>query len=144
MDADLVTALGNTPTPMEKLYAEAIEDTRASTAKWEAMNAKWDEERQRLADFRTTTTAWIDWFKSEYGKLPAELFDVNDRLYERCINLGIEVRKQAMTTATSQATMDDVINDGFKMGGEIFRRLQSRKAQVVAGTLSPTAVPWTL
>ena len=125
MDADLVSALGSTPTPLEKLYAEAIEDNRVSTVKW-------DEERQKLAAFRATMTDWAAWMKAEYAKLPPETLSDEDRMYERCVMAGLEIRKQAMTTATSQATMDDVINDGFRMGDEIYRRLQARRAQGTA------------
>jgi hypothetical protein len=134
MDADIVAALGSTPTAMEKLYAEAIEDSRLNTVKW-------DEERQRLAEFRAAMTEYMTWFKTEYGKLPPELFDDHDRLYSNCVMQGLEIRKQSMTTATTQSTMDDVINDGFRLGGEIFRRIQARRAMVTAGTLDPTAVP---
>jgi len=134
MDADLVAALGTTPTVMEKLYAEAIEDTRLNTVKW-------DQERQRLVEFRQTTTAWMDWMKAQYNELPPELFDDNDRLYERCVMEGLDLRKQALNTSTTVSTMTDVINDGFYLGGEIFRRIQARKAAVKAGTLDPTAVP---
>jgi hypothetical protein len=141
MDQDLLDALGATPTAMEKLYAEVIEDTRANTAKWNEDRAKWDEERQRLADFRAALTQHVAWLETEYGKLPPELFDDNDRLYSSCVMQGLEIRKQSMTTATTQSTMDDVINDGFRIGGEIFRRIQARRAMVTAGTLEPTAVP---
>lgn len=134
MDADIVAALGSTPTVMEKLYAEAIEDSRLNTVKW-------DEERQRLAQFRVSMTEYMTWFKTEYGKLPPELFDDHDRLYSNCVMQGLELRRQSMTTATTQSTMDDVINDGFRIGGEIFRRIQARRAMVTAGTLDPTAVP---
>jgi hypothetical protein len=134
MDADLVAALGTTPTVMEKLYAEAIEDSRAGVVKW-------DEERQRLAEWRTAATAWMDWMKAQYNELPPELFDDNDRLYTNCIMQGLDLRKQALSTATTKSTEDDVINDGFRIGGEIFRRIQARKALVKAGSLDPTAVP---
>lgn len=143
MDQDLVDALGGTPTANEKLYAAGLQDTRTSTAEWSKNNVTWAGDITNVQAYRKAVLDFTAWIKTQYAALPKDIFDNNDELYERCVMKGLELRKQTMTTSTSQASIDDIINDGFAMGGEIFRRLQSRKAQVLAKTLAPTAVPTT-
>lgn len=155
MDADLTAALGSTPTVNERLYAAGLQDTRNSTAQWTQNNATWAADianvqtfRQKLTSditnqqsFRKSVVDFTKWVQAQYALLPPEIFDNNDELYERCVMRGLDLRKQTMSTSTSQTTIDDVINDGFKIGGEIFRRIQDRKAKVLAGTLKATDVP---
>jgi hypothetical protein len=157
MDTDLTEALGPTPSVNEKLYAAGLQDTRNSTAQWTQNNVTWAGDIANVQAYRKTLTADVtnrQAFRKSItdfttkvaasGMLAPLVFDENDELYERCVMKGLEIRKQNLTTSSSQATIEDVINDGFNIGHEIFRRVQSRKAQVIAKTLSPTAVPTTL
>lgn len=110
MDADLVAALGSTPTVTEKLYAEAIEDSRLRAAE--------------VQQYRADVKAIFDWFKTEYTKLPAEQRTEQQHLYERCLMKALDLRRQNMTTATTLATMDDVIADAVYIAGRIYSQLQ--------------------
>jgi hypothetical protein len=116
MDADLTAALGTAPTATEKLYAEAIEDGRLRAAE--------------LQQYRADMKAMVDRFWTELNKLPPETQTEADRLYQRCILLGAEMRKQSMTTATTQATMLDVINDGIWIGEQLYAHLKAKLGQV--------------
>ena len=116
MDADLTNALGNTPTATEKLYAQAIQDSRANAA--------------ALEEFRTAMKEMHAWMRAQYTALPPETHTENDRLYQRCILEGFEGRKQSMTTATTQATMQDVINDGIWIGEQLYAHLKGKLGQV--------------
>lgn len=137
MDQDLTTALGANPTPLERLYAQAIQDTRAATARWtqaladtEAERALIQAERASMQNFRTEAVAQMQWFRDQYELLPKEvapIFDEMDRLFERCLTLGMDARQQAMTTATSRSTMDDVVADAFYIAEQNYARLRQRK-----------------
>jgi hypothetical protein len=144
MDADLTTALGANPTPLERLYAQAIQDTRASTARWtaacdaadaeraliQAERVSMQNERASMQTFRAEVAGQMQWFRDQYELLPKEaapVFDEMDRLFERCLSLGMDARAQAMTTATSRSTMDDVVADAFYIAEQNYARLRQRK-----------------
>ncbi len=137
MDADLTTALGANPTPLERLYAQAIQDSRDSTVRWrqaldatEAERALIQSERASMQTFRTEAIAQMQWFRDQYELLPKEvapIFNEMDRLFERCLSEGMSARAQAMTTATSRSTMDDVVADAFYIAEANYARLRQRK-----------------
>lgn len=110
MDADLTQALGANATVMEKLYAEAIEDSRLRA--------------QELNQYRADMKAMFAWFQSQYNQLPPETRTEDQLLYERCLMKALDLRRQNMSTATTQGVMDDVIADAIYIAGKVFAHLK--------------------
>lgn len=114
MDQDISTALapasGSSNTIMEKLYALAVQDSR---------------------NFRSVMQAQLDWFKQSYDQLPPEeqaFFNDKDRLYLTCLQMGMDARKQTMSTTTSRTLMDDVVDDAFYIANKLYARVKAEKA----------------
>lgn len=117
MDADLATILGGSATVTEKLYAQAIQEGRT--------NAK------ALEDFRVLLRQHMQWFQTQYADLPPETaptFDDKDRMYSFFLQVGMDARKQSMSTATTRATMDDVVDDAHYIANKLYAILKTEKA----------------
>lgn len=115
MDADLVAALGSSPTVTEKLYAEAIEDSRQRAAE--------------LNQYRADVKQMFAWYQEAFASLPPERRTEDQYMYERCLMKALDLRRQNMSTATSYALMDDVVNDAIYIAGKIYAHLKAREAE---------------
>lgn len=116
MDADLVAALGSTPTVTEKLYAEAIEDARQRAVE--------------LNQYRADVKQMFAWYQDAFASLPPETRSEDSLMYERCFMKALDLRRQNMSTATTTTTMDDVINDAVYIADKMFAHLKSRNVDM--------------
>lgn len=125
LDADIAACLPATgATANEKLYAVAVDDTRkANEAR---LKADADRAHAQLSESNRHNLACED---LQFRQLAAIQesdpgFDKESRLFIQCVELGVETRKQSMTTSTGRDTvMQDVVKDGLWIGYQVYNRI---------------------
>lgn len=113
LDPDLSALLPTTATPTERLYGQAIDDSRAMHDERQAECSRHNKALEALA---AQQLAEIQ--KQDPG------FSKEDSLFISMVKLGVETRKQTMTTSTVRDTvMQDVIKDGVWIGYQVYNRI---------------------
>lgn len=139
LDPDVAGLLPATATVTERIYAVAVQDTRDANEM--RLQSDIDRAAASLAETKRHNQVCEKIAADQLATIRESDagFDRADSLFISCVKLGVETRKQTMSSSTGRDTvMADVVRDGTWIGYQVYNLLAAELG------LEPRLVPATL